>query len=67
MELAGWRTFFELYPFDDLHRYHRPATAIAGSLGAKPEQVLQYLSPEPIDAAMSDADRDIAKALGFNS
>ncbi|KIP87455.1 hypothetical protein [Stenotrophomonas lacuserhaii] len=67
MELAGWRTFFELYPFDDLHRYHRPATAIAGSFGAKPEQILQYLSPEPTDSAMSDADRDITKALGFNS
>jgi hypothetical protein len=67
VELAGWRAFFELYPFDDLHRFHRPASAIAGSFGAKPEQVLKYLSPDPIDSALSDADRDVATALGFTS
>jgi len=54
-----------LYPFDDLHRYHRPAAAIAATMGGKLEQILQYLSPQPAPNQGTDADRDIARALGF--
>lgn len=31
-EFESWRQFYRLRPFDDLHRFHRPATVIAHSL-----------------------------------
>lgn len=32
-EFESWKEFYALRPFDDLHRYHRPAAVIAHSLG----------------------------------
>ena len=34
-------------------------------MGGKLDQVLQYLSPQPAASQASDADRDIARALGI--
>ncbi len=64
-DLAGFRSFFELYPFDDLHRFHRPAAVVATAFGGKYENTLAFLAPSPHDPALSDADNDVIKALGF--
>lgn len=64
-ELDGWRVFYELYPFDDLHRFHRPAAVVGATFGGKFESILTFLAPNPNDPELSDADRDVAKALGF--
>ena len=32
-EFESWKEFYRLRPFDDLHRYHRPAAVVAHSMG----------------------------------
>lgn len=64
-DLDGFRCFFEFHPFDDLHRFHRPAALIASAFGGKYEDRLAFLAPVPQDPNLSDADRDLSKALGF--
>lgn len=64
-DFDGFRSFFELYPFDDLHRFHRPAAVVGAAFGGKYESILGFLAPSPDNPALSDADRDVAKALGF--
>lgn len=32
-EFESWKRFYALRPFDDTHRYHRPAAVIAHSMG----------------------------------
>ena len=51
-EIAYWREFFDLHPFDDLHRFHRQAALIfsAGAGKGAPEafqKALDLLSPKP--------------------
>jgi hypothetical protein len=36
-----------LFPFDDEHRYHRPAALIASAWGGKFKEQLEFLSPTP--------------------
>lgn len=57
-----------LYPFDDRHRYHRPAALIA-SMHAKYQQQaleghLKWLSPDPIVYDFTAADMRTIAALG---
>ena len=51
-ELTYWREFYRLYPFDDLHRYHRPAALVfSGHAGKEAptafESAIETLSPKP--------------------
>lgn len=46
-EFEFWKAFYRLFPFDDLHRFHRPAAAISASAGGKIDSVLKWLAPEP--------------------
>ena len=32
-EFLAWLEFYRLFPFDDRHRYHRPAALISTALG----------------------------------
>lgn len=65
-EFAAWREFFNDSPFDDLHRYHRPAALVATSLGGGDfDRVLDFLAPPP-DDGFTDADRDLFRAAGLS-
>lgn len=51
-EIEYWREFYRLYPFDDLHRFHRPAALVfSASAGKGASQAftnaLDVLSPKP--------------------
>lgn len=51
-EFLAWREYYHLFPFDDLHRYHRPAALIAqaasgGGDAGMLQQRLAWLQPEP--------------------
>jgi hypothetical protein len=67
-EFKQWVAFFSMYPFDDAHRYHRPAAVVAHSFGGKYDDVLEFLSPEPLPPGMSAADartmRSMMKLVG---
>jgi hypothetical protein len=65
-EFLAWAEFYKLHPFDDLHRYHRPAALIGRSMsGADVEDLLDWLAPDPKLAKLSPADRATMKALGM--
>lgn len=52
----SWRAFYRLFPFDDLHRFHRPAALVASSMGGDLKSRLAWLQPEPPAAGRTDAD-----------
>lgn len=64
--MNGWIEYYKLYPFDDLHRFHRPAALISVSMaGGDIAARLAYLQPEPGADDLNDADLRTIKALGF--
>jgi hypothetical protein len=53
-EFNSWVQFFKRWPFDDFHRFHRPASLIAASMAGQDIEKLQdYLQP-PITPAVPD-------------
>lgn len=67
-EFLSWREFFTLYPFDDFHRFHRPAALVSMGMGGGDVSArLEWLQPEPTaapDAAgLSEVDKSILKAF----
>jgi hypothetical protein len=64
-EFLCWTEYFRLYPFDDLHRYHRPAASIASAWGGKYEERIEFLAPEAIPAGYTKADWVTMKTFGI--
>jgi len=63
-EFLAWCEFYRLYPFDDMHRHHRPAAIVAHSMsGAEIEKLLDWLAPDPALEKFSEADRATMRAL----
>lgn len=66
-ELLSWAEFYRLYPFDDYHRFHRPAALVAQALGGEDMRpLLEWLQPPSETADLSSADLNTIKAFGFN-
>lgn len=64
-EFARWGDFFRVQPFDDYHRFHRPAALIASAMaGGDVRKMLDWLQPDREDE-MSDADEATMRAFGF--
>lgn len=64
LEFERWRAFSREAPFDDLHRYHRPAALIARSMsGADFSDLIKVLIDKP-EAQISDEMRNTLAALG---
>jgi hypothetical protein len=65
-EFESWRQFYVRWPFDDLHRYHRPAALVSVSMaGGDIAERLEFLQPEvrkPNDS-FSEVDRQVFGAL----
>lgn len=69
VEFQRWFDFYQMHPFDDLHRYHRPAALVAKSMcGAEIEDMLEWLHPQynEQDSEYSEADLKTFKALGMS-
>lgn len=63
-EFLAWCEFYRLYPFDDMHRHHRPAALVASSMnGTEVEKLLDWLAPDPTLEKFSEADRATLRAL----
>lgn len=69
VEFRRWREYYRLYPFDDRHRYHRPAALIAGASRADMQRAfadfIEFLEPDPSTAHYSSADMSILRAFGL--
>lgn len=71
-EFQAWREYYHLFPFDDLHRYHRPAALISHSASGGGgsdllEQRLNWLQPDPgsMSGLYTDADMATFRAFGM--
>jgi len=66
-EFLAWAEFWKVSPFDDYHRFYRPAALVAQvSGGGDVNELLAWLKREtPIEGAFSDADINTFKALGL--
>jgi hypothetical protein len=65
-EFESWINFYNMQPFDDLHRYHRPAALVARSFsGADIGDLLEWLQPQVEDKQYSEADLKTFKAFGM--
>lgn len=64
-EAQAWVEFYRLFPFDDLHRYHRPAALMRSGLAGKFEDALEFLQPEPANVGLIASDVSIMRTLGF--
>ena len=64
-EFSRWVEFYRLFPFDDAHRYHRPAAAVAAAIGGDYRKFFDFLSPEPVPEGFSAADMATLKAFGM--
>jgi len=63
-EFLAWVEFFEQHPFDDIHRYHRPATAVAASMRSNADAVFDWLT-KPLNDIYSNADLQTLAAFGL--
>jgi hypothetical protein len=66
-EFLAWVAFYELHPFDDFHRFYRPAAMTAAALGgASIAERLEWLQPTPPPPGnYSTADLSALKVLGL--
>ena len=65
-EFEGWLEFYRMYPFDDFHRFHRPAALVARSLGGGEVQpLLDWLQPDRGTEGLTDSDVATMRAFGF--
>jgi hypothetical protein len=71
-EFERWREFYVAHPFDDLHRFHRPAALVSAALGGGDiEKRLAWLAPDVAQgggaggAGWTEADINTFKALGM--
>ena len=55
-EFRAWIQFYIRWPFDDLHRFHRPAALVATSMGGAPiPDLIEFLQPQVADEMQADA------------
>jgi hypothetical protein len=68
-EFERWFAFYQMHPFDDLHRYHRPAALIARTMaGGDIGEMLEWLHPNYLvdrETGYSEEDLRTFKALGL--
>lgn len=69
VEFLAWVRYYEMAPFDDFHRFHRPAALVAQSLGGGDvSKHLDWLQPPPAqpgDEHLTEADISTLRALGL--
>lgn len=65
-EFRDWIAFYRAHPFDDLHRYHRPAALVAQAMGGgEIQDKLDWLHPPQWSEELSAADVQTMRALGI--
>lgn len=66
-EFLDWIRFYRSWPFDDAHRYHRPAALIAQRLGGGDiNELIEFLQPPALPDGMSIAEFNTLRAFGMD-
>lgn len=67
-EFRRWVAYYVDSPYDDRHRYYRPAALISQSLGGGDVQArLDWLQPDPVPEGVNEADLATMRALGVRA
>jgi hypothetical protein len=65
-EFRDWISFYRAHPFDDLHRYHRPAALVAQMTGGgEIQDKIDWLHPPTWQEEFNSADVQTLRALGI--
>lgn len=65
-EFRDWVSFYRAHPFDDMHRYHRPAALVARSMGGgEIRDLLDWLHPPTWQEDFARSDIATLRALGI--
>lgn len=68
-EFDAWAEYYRRWPFDDYHRFHRPAALVAQIAGGMKDTdgLLQWLQPDdtPQKRPRSQADEAIWRGAGW--
>jgi len=66
VEFGSWVEFYKLAPFDDLHRFYRPAALISRSFsGGDVSDLIEWLQPRQKTNEWTQADINTFKAFGM--
>lgn len=70
VEFESWREFYRQAPFDDFHRFHRPAALVATATVTKQrdkaiEESLAWLQPEANTSGWSEGELRSFRAHGI--
>ena len=64
-EFQAWVEFYKQNPFDDYHRFYRPAALVAMSMSGTPmDDLLGWLEKRP-EPSINSAEQAMLKALGM--
>jgi hypothetical protein len=65
-EFRDWIAYYRAHPFDDLHRYHRPAALVARSMaGGEINDLIDWLHPPTWQEDLGQADIATMRAFGI--
>lgn len=64
IEFQTWIEFYKDFPFDDVHRYYKPAAMVAAVHNRNFEDNMDFLQPVQIPDGMTTADYSVLKTLG---
>jgi len=64
-EFECWAEFYRAHPFDDAHRYHRPAALLAARTGMRLEAAMDFLHPPQLPDGIDAAGLATMRALGI--
>lgn len=65
-EFSRWKEFYLQNPFDDLHRYHRPAALVSCSMaGGDFGEKVKMLENDSSKSEVSEADMNTFAAFGM--
>ena len=64
-EFQDWVEYYKDFPFDDFHRYYRPAALNAlGKTKMGMQETLDWLQKPQVPDGMNEADLNVLKAFG---
>lgn len=63
-EFERWAAYYRAHPFDDMHRYHRPAALLAAQKGVDVQTALDFLHPPQLPEGIDAVGLSVMRAFG---
>jgi hypothetical protein len=67
-EAEAWREFYRANPFDDFHRFYRPAALVAAaSSDGKVRERLEWLAPSELMNGSNAEEAEVIEERGYSA